>query len=171
MARAAHRVRSCLRSVIGDRRGTAALEFAITGLAFFGLILFVISLGFRLYVQVALDYASSRAARMLAVDSSQSLSRNAASFQTVTFCPLLSAFLACVNVTISLVSVTDYQNTSPIGGSGSPPFTPGEDGSLMLLQVSYRLPALSWPVPGGNGTSGGFAGASVTASYPYQNEY
>ncbi len=171
MATATHRVRSCLRSALRDRRGTTALEFALTGLACFGLILFSIALGFRLYVQVALDYASGRAARMLAVDSTQSLSRNANSFQTVTFCPLLSAFLACSNISIALVSVTDYHNSSSIGGSGPLPFTSGQSGSLMLLQATYRLPGLGWPLPSGRGASGGFAGASVTADYPYQNEY
>ncbi|MEO8715986.1 MAG: hypothetical protein ABI369_13325, partial [Acetobacteraceae bacterium] len=106
-----------------------------------------------------------------AVDSTQTLSKNAANFQAVSFCPLLSAFLACVNVTISLVSVGDYRTGSSLGGPGPPLFNPGQSGSLMLLRATYRLPALSWPLPDGNGASGGFAGASVSASYPYQNEY
>lgn len=154
--------------LLRDKRGTVAVEFAITGLAFFGMLLFIMVLAFRLYVQVALDYASSRAARLLAVDSSQSLSKSAANFQAVTFCPLLSAFLPCVGTTISLVSVADYRSASP-AGSGPPPFNPGTSGSLMLLRVTYSLPSLSWPSPSG-GPAGSF-GATVSASYPYQNEY
>ncbi len=151
-----------------DRRGVVALEFAITGLAFFGLLLFVISLAFRLYVQVALDYASSRAARLLAVDSTQTRSASVQHFQAVSFCPLLSPFLACSNVVLSLQPVSDYSNTSAIG-TGPPPFTPGQGGSLMLLRAQYTLPALTWPLPGGG--SGSFTGAFVNAGYPYQNEY
>lgn len=157
--------------VLLDRRGTTAIEFALTGLACFGLILFAIGLGFRLYVQVALNYAGSHAARLLAVDSTQSLSKSATAFQTVTFCPLLSPFLACANLSIALVSVTAYRNSSAIGGSGPAPFSPGQSGSLMLLQATYRMPALSWPVAADPGSSGSFPGAVVTARYPYQNEY
>ncbi len=163
-------IRSCVRHISLDRGGTTALEFALTALASLGLILFAISLGFRLYVQAALNYAGSRAARMLAVDSMQSLSKSAGSFQAVTFCPLLSPFLACANLSIALVSVTDYRSSSSIGGSGPPPFNPGQSGSLMLLQVTYQLPALSWPLPS-PGPGGSFAGMAVTANYPYQNEY
>lgn len=157
------------RPLARDRRGVVALEFAFTGMAFFGLVLFVIALGFRLYVQVALDYASSRAARLLAVDSTQSLSASAQHFQTASFCPLLSPFLACSSVVLSVQPVTDFRNGSSIGGSGPLPFNPGQGGSLMLLQVKYALPTLSWPVPGSG--SGSFTGAFVTAGYPYQNEY
>lgn len=160
-----------IRSLIADRRGAAALEFAVTGAVFFGMALFVVALGFRLYVNVALDYAASRAARLLAVDSNQTLSSNAATFQVVTFCPLLSAFLSCSDITISLQPVTDYAGGSQIGGSSPPPFNPGQGGSLMLLQVSYGGPTISWPAPDGSGTSGAFAPAAVSVGYPYQNEY
>ncbi len=164
----AFRPASGLLRLIRHRRGAVALEFAFSGLAFFGLVLFIIALGFRLYVQVALDYASGRAARLLAVDSTQSRSPSATKFQSATFCPLLDAFLAC-NVTISLQPVTDYRNASPIGGTGPPPFSPGQGGSLMLLRVTYQLPALSWPVP--TGGVGAFGATTVTVGYPYQNEY
>ena len=168
MLKPTHRIRLGWRRWASDRRGVVALEFAITGAAFVGLLLFVIALSFRLYVQVALDYASSRAARLLAVDSTQSRSGSASQFQTVSFCPLLSAFLACNSIVLSLQPVTTYANTSSIG-TAPPPFNPGQGGSLMLLQVKYTLPALAWPLPGGGG--GGFTGQSVSAGYPYQNEY
>ena len=164
------RLASGLRTVIGDRRGAAALEFAICGVAFLALTLFTFSLAFRLYVQVAMDYAADRAARLLAVDSTQSRSTSANQFSTVTFCPLLSALLNCAGVTIALQSVTDYRNGSTYSGTGPPPFNPGQGGSLMLLQVIYPLPSLTWPNPSGGG-AGSFAGMTVSASYPYQNEY
>ena len=163
-------LRTRLRRLVLDRRGAAALEFAITGLAFFGLVLFVMSLGVRLYVQVALDYACSRAAQLLAVDSSRSLSGDVATFQNITFCPLLSAMLACANAAISLAPVADYSGTSTAAGTGPPSFDAGLSGSLMLLRVTYAFPLLIWPSPAGSGPSGGF-GASISATYPYQNEY
>jgi Flp pilus assembly protein TadG len=163
------RTRPRLTDLVRDRRGAAAIEFAITGVCFFGLVLFVISLAYRLYVQVALDYAVERAARMLAVNTTQSLSSSSSAFQTVTFCPLLSPFLSCANVSIALTPVTDYRTTSSISGTGTPPFNPGQGGSLMLLQANYLMPSLGWPMPGGGSSS--FGGTVVTADYPYQNEY
>ena len=163
------RGRPRLIDLVRDRRGATAIEFAITGLSFFALVLFLISLAYRLYVQVALDYAVGRAAHMLAVDNTQSLSGSSRGFQTVTFCPLLSPFLSCANVSIALTPVTDFRTTSSIGGTGTPPFNPGQGGSLMLLQGTYLMPAFGWPTPGGG--SSGFGGSVVTADYPYQNEY
>ena len=167
VAGAMRRTRARLQRLGHDRRGVAALEFALTGVASLGLMLFVISLGFRLYAEVALDYAVSRAARLLAVDSTHSLPQNRANFQTTTFCPLLPALLSCVGTTLALVAVTDYRNAS--AGSA---FSTGQGGNLMLLQVTYQLPALSWVTrtPTGGVSRMGF-GPSVSASFPYQNEY
>ncbi len=122
-------------------------------------------LGFRMYVQVSLEYAVSRTARLLAVDSAQSRTSSTTTFQAVTFCPQLTAFLSCNNVSISLHPVTDFTNSSSVGAT----FNAGTSNSLMLLQATYQLPSLSWPQP--NGTPGSFGGSSVTVGYPYQNEY
>jgi len=59
-----------------NRNGTASVEFAVIGSIFLALLLFTLYLGFRLYAQVALDYATGRAARLLSVDSTQSRSRD-----------------------------------------------------------------------------------------------
>ncbi len=153
-----------------DRRGATALEFALTGSAFLGLTLFVIALGFRLYVQVALDFATNHAARALAVDSTQKLSANRATFQAATLCDPRWWFLDCSQVTVSLQPVTSYIPGSTLNPNGTPPFSPGQGGSLMLLQATYQLPLLSWPAPDGSG-AGSFAATSVTVGAPYQNEY
>ena len=41
----------------------------------------------------------------------------------------------------------------------------------MLLQVTYPLPLLSWPIPMMGGGTGSFSGTTISSSYPYQNEY
>lgn len=162
------RVGRAARALAAERRAVVALEFAVSGVVLLGMVLFVAALSLRLYAQSALDYATSRAARLLAVDNTQSRSGSVGQFRTVSFCPLLAPFLSCNNVTISLTPVTDYLHGSPTG-SGPPPFNPGQDESLMLLTAAYTMPALGWPLPGGD--SGHFAGNTVTSSYPYQNEY
>ena len=122
------------------------------------------ALGFRLYTEAALEYATSHAARLLAVDTTRSRSSNAASFQAVTFCPLLAPFLSCNNVTVSLQPCSpDFRTGCTASASARPPFTNGGSGSLMLLQARYSLPTSGWLM--------NFQGTTVTVKYAYQNEY
>jgi Flp pilus assembly protein TadG len=157
-------------ALLRDRSGTVAVEFATVATLFLALLLFTLYLGFRLYVQVAVDYAAGRAARLLSVDSTQSRSSNLATFQAQTFCPVLAPFLACTNVTIGLWPVTDYLNGSAPPPNTAQPFNPGQGGSLMLLQIIYALPDFSWPTPDGTGATA-MTGLAITSYYPYQNEY
>jgi Flp pilus assembly protein TadG len=147
-----------------SRRATTALELAIVGSIFIGCSIFLLDLGFVLYTQVALDFAASRSARLLSVDNQQKLSGSQANFQAVTVCPLLSAFLACNQLTVALVPVTDYLN----GSIPSPTtFSQGQGGSLMLLQLSYQLPAFAAPLA----ISGVFATTKTVTNFPFMNEY
>ena len=163
-------VRNVARRALARGRGATALEFALTASVLIGVIVFLFDLGFVLYTRVALDFVASRAARQLAVDSRQSLSSSQASFQSVAVCPLLAAFLACNQVTVALIPVTSY-GTSGIPATGPTPFTPGQGGSLMLLQLSYQLPAFAMPLaPGGppGGRTGGNSAqrAAGAAAWP-----
>ena len=146
-----------------DTRGVAALEFAVAGPMFLGLVLFVMALGFRLYTHAALDYAAGRTARLLAANS-QTRSQDAANpgtLKSVTFCQFLSPFLGCGNATVSLQSCSpDFRTCSATSTSN-----PGTaSGSLMLLQASYPVPTLSSLFPSWA------AETTVTVGYPYQNE-
>lgn len=162
------------------RSGTVTVEFAIVATAFLGMLIFTLELGFRTYAQIALDYATSRAARDLAVDSQQKLSGSQSGFQTATFCPLLAPMLNCGNVLIALRPIAsnylnDSQTNPPaLTGTLSQPgtFSPGGSGSLMLLQVVYLGPTLAWPYSwGGTATYKGVTGSALVASAPYENEY
>jgi Flp pilus assembly protein TadG len=162
----ARRLREVCRHVVRAKRGAVVLEFAVAAMAFLGATAFVADLGFVLYTQVALDFVAARAARLLAVDSQQTLSANPTAFQAAAVCPLLANFLACDQITVGLTSVTDYANGS-IPTAGPTPFNPGQGGSLMLLQLTYALPTFAAPL-----AMGGVFGATQTiARFPYVNEY
>ena len=160
---------SVFRPIVRDRRAAIAVEFGLVSLPFTALVLFMMALGYRLYVQAALDHVASQAGRMLAVDATQSQSKSVQNFQTLTLCPLLSPFLSCNNVTVTLMAVTDYSNTT-YTNTDPQPFSPGGSNSLMLLRLTYTLPSLGWPSPTGSAAMT-FLGATVNAYYPYQNEY
>lgn len=169
------------RLIRRDRRaGTVAMEFALIAGVFLGLLFFLLQLGFVLYAQIAVDHATVQAARLLQVDSSQKLSGSRATFQAVTFCPLLAPLLTCDNVLIGLRPVSpDYladltTNPPVISGALSLPasFTPGQSGALMLLQVTYFGPSFAWPVRlGSAATYNGASGSAIVSSVPFANEY
>lgn len=168
------------KSRVRCRAGTVTIEFAIVATAFLSLLIFALQLGFRTYAQIALDYATIRAARALAVDSQKKLSGSQGGFQTSTFCPLLAPFLQCSNVLIALRPISsDYITDSQINpptliGSLTQPstFNAGGSGSLMLLQVTYLGPTLAWPYSwGGTASYNGATGSALVASAPYENEY
>jgi len=166
------------RTASRRRAGSVAVEFALIAVAFLGLLMFTLELGFRLYTQIALDYATARAARLLEVNSTQQLSASGATgFQT--FCPLLAPLLNCAGALIGLRAVgTDYLTDSratPTTLSGTltqPAYSAGQSGSLMLLQVTYIGPALTWPFSAGQtATYNGVAGSAIVSSVPYANDY
>ena len=131
------------------RAGTVALEFALIGTSFFGLLLFVFELGFILYAQTALDFAVKEAARQMQTGQ-QTIADGASqsSFQSAVLCPYLGGLLSCSNVVVTLQPVTTFQSpTTP----PSPPYSnitvdPGVSGNLMLLQAYYTPNIPIWPL-------------------------
>jgi Flp pilus assembly protein TadG len=131
------------------RAGTVAVEFAMIGSTFLGLILFVFELGFILYAQMALDFAVKEAARQMQTGQ-QTVANGTSqtSFQSVVLCPFLSNFLSCSGLVVTLQPVTTFQTppTPP-----SPPYSnvtvnPGVPGNLMLLQAFYTPGIPIWPL-------------------------
>ncbi len=168
-----------IRVIRRRRAGSVAVEFAMVAVTFIGVLLFTAELSFHLYAQIALDYATVRAARLLAVDSKRTLSASQSTFQTASFCPLLAPMLKCANVLMMLYPVTpDYltnsqSNPPVVSGTLTAPatFSAGQTSSLMLLQVRYLGPALTWPLAGAAASFNGTAGSVLVSSAPYANEY
>ena len=124
------------------RRGNTAIEFAVVGLVFLGLLIGALELAFLFYAQIALDYATNEAARTMLVGTNRSAATSNTTFETIAFCPQLGTMLNCNNVTINLQVVTNYQNI----GTGTTTYNAGNTGSLMLLQVYYTTGLPSWPL-------------------------
>ena len=57
-----------LRRFSSDRRGTAALEFALLGLPFVALLLGILEFGRGFYIRVSLDAAADQAQRAVLID-------------------------------------------------------------------------------------------------------
>ena len=134
----------------GATAGTVAVEFALLGVAFLGLLVLVLQLGFLLYAQVALDYAVKETARQMQTGQRQQTVTNPTaqeSFQALVFCPLLSPFLSCAGVVVSLQPVSSFK-VAPVAHvpAATISVNPGGSGSLMLLQAFYTPDLPAWPL-------------------------
>ena len=139
-----------------DRAGATAIEFGMIGLPFLMLIVSTIFVGFILYSQSALDYATQKAARQVFVGNTQSSAQTADLFRTQTLCPQLPAAFNCSNVIVSLQTIPsdqvtpshyyDFVNATQTGlivpqlSNTVTKFCPGGSGQYKLLQVFYPMP-------------------------------
>jgi Flp pilus assembly protein TadG len=127
--------------------GSVALEFAMIGPAFLGLLLFVLELGFLLYAQTALDYAVNQAARQM--QTGQKTIANGAPqalFVSQNLCPFLGAFLTCTGVVVTLQPVTTFQTSISPAPLSTGTVNPGVRGSLQLLRAYYTPDIPVWPL-------------------------
>ena len=141
-----------------DTRGAAAVEFALIASMLIFLILFLMTAGFILYLNQALDYAASKAARQVMIGAVQKGNLSQSSFITTDLCPYLPAALSCANVIVNLQTATEaaqpagyytYLNnpssSNPSGliiptlSNASTQFLPGSQGSYEYLQVIYPI--------------------------------
>ena len=130
------------------RRGTAALEFALTAMPFFALVLAVAEAGFDFYVQEVMDFATQYAARQAQIGAMQASPLTPAAFVAKSYCTAMGTMLPCTNVTVTMKVVTDYWNVTegqiPVknGKFDNTGLTlcPGTAGQLILMQAYYPLP-------------------------------
>ena len=151
-------------SLAAHRRGVAAMEFALVGMIFITLTMFIMDTGLQLYTQSILDDATRTAAhniktgyRTAGSTTPVGASRGAATDVLNTVCGLLSnAATACTTssqttalqiyaasgTSFSLLSrkdnsVTGLSSNNAVGSGGSAAFfSPGVSNSYVLLQVA-----------------------------------
>jgi Flp pilus assembly protein TadG len=129
--------------------GTVALEFGLLAAVFIGLVLGIFEIGFLLFAQVSLDYASTQAAReLLTGNVSVTSGTGQTAFQAADFCTYLSPLIPCTGVLIVLQPVVNYQTS--LSGEAAPTsgttVNPGGPGSLMMLQAYYTPGIPLWPL-------------------------
>jgi Flp pilus assembly protein TadG len=156
-----------------DRRGTAALEFALVATPFVGLVLGLATLGLNLYLQHALDVALLMAVRQVQLGTVPATD-SASDFTSQVFCPVFITFAPCANLVLTVQPVANFASAPVTGGTAaqsSGSFCVGAPGQLMYAQVLYLAPLISnfWPYSV-QATVGGKTGAALTAGAGWANE-
>jgi hypothetical protein len=173
---APHRARSVATLLGRDRRGATAVEFGLVAGLFLAMVLFTAELGFYLYAQLSLDYATAYSARQLLTGNGRPAGVSSASFLNATLCPSLQTLLSCDNIVINLfplASGADYSSVPPpsaLLANGKPnpaaaQFTVGQNSSLMIMQVIYLAPNFMWPLSYATG-----AAMPIYSTAAYVNE-
>ncbi len=165
----------CLRQFRSDIKGATAVEFAMVSSVLVLTLLFIMMVATILYMQQALDYATSKAARQVMIGTVQGAAMSQSDFRTTVVCTFLPAAFTCPNVIVNLQTATEaispggyyaYVKSDVSGlivpalSNASAQFSAGSQSSYEYLQVIYPvtfLPtALASILSGGvqyNGTS------------------
>lgn len=136
-----------------DRRGAAAVEFALVGSLFILTSLFIMLAGAILYINEAVDYATVAATRDIMTGTAQTNSVTLSTF-TQNLCNRLPPGLQCSNLVINLYKVTEASQPagyysyvkSDVSGLTIPALTPGTSQFTLGAQGDYQYLQVIYPV-------------------------
>ena len=151
------------------RTGSAALEFAIVSIPFFGLLLGAVSVALDFYLQFALDYALQQAVRQVQLGLVPQ-STSAGDFTGDVFCPAFAVFAPCSGVLISLQPVNDYTAAPVSAPAQSASFCTGQPGQLMYARAVYQAPLLQTIIAAAAPAGPGSSGSTLVATAAFANE-
>ena len=139
--------------------GSTAIEFAFIAPLLLVTILFLMSVGYILFMMESLDYATQKAARQVRTGYVQGATTNVAltqtQFRTQVICPLLPSMFNCSNVIVNLQAVPysyynpnqyyNYVNSKQSGlilptlDNTQTSYCPGNPKGYVYLQVLYPV--------------------------------
>jgi Flp pilus assembly protein TadG len=140
-----------------NRIASAMIEFAFIAPVVIFVALFLMSIGYIMVMQQTLDFATQKAARMIATGQVQAASVTQASFITSDICSNLPSMFTCANVLVNIQPVpindgnypNEYQGFLNSNGTGlavpttlansALSYCPGNAGGYVYLQVLYPV--------------------------------
>jgi Flp pilus assembly protein TadG len=165
-----------LRRFRRNRRGSAAVEFALVAPLFFGLLFAIIELSMVFFASQVLETATQDSARMIMTGQAQNASFTQAQFKNLV-CSKLTIMFDCVNgVSIDVQSYSAFGSVNvadPIDASKNfvPPnnYLPGNPGDVVVVRLFYKWPLY---VTGLGFNIANISGSKrlLTATAAFQNE-
>jgi len=129
------------RSFIKNRKGSAAIEFAILALPFMVLIFAIIEIAIMFFVDSGLDAALHKTVRQVRVGTAKTGAWSLATFKTSVCAELSYSFSCSANLKVRAVVVTNMASVAKInpivGGalSVTEDFNIGDSGDYVLVQA------------------------------------
>jgi len=169
-------VRNILRRFRRNRRGSAAVEFALVAPVFFALLFAILETAIMFFAGQVLETITQSSARMILTGQAQTGSYTQAQFKTYV-CSQIPALFNCSNL---YVDVQSYGNSfagvtinSQIDGSNNfinnMQYNPGTAGQIVVVRLFYQWPLF---VTGLGYNISNLAGSKrlLTATAAFQNE-
>ena len=168
--------RKILRRFRRNRRGSAAVEFALVAPLFFGLLFAIIELAMVFFASQVLETVTQDSARVIMTGEAQKSSYSQAQFKNLV-CSKVVALFDCVNgVSIDVQSYSAFGSVNvadPIdaGKNFVPPnnYLPGNPGDVVVVRLFYKWPLY---VTGLGFNIANISGSQrlLTATAAFQNE-
>ena len=132
-----------------ERKGSAAVEFAMIALPFFALLFAIFETAILFFAQQALESATHETARMIMTGEAQMSKLTAAQFKQE-LCSRMLTILDCSGgVTLDVKSYSSFSSVSipnPIDSSGnftgSANYSPGKAGDIVVVRTYYQWPLI-----------------------------
>jgi Flp pilus assembly protein TadG len=168
-------VRNVLRRFRRNRRGSAAVEFALVAPVFFALLFAIIETAFVFFAGQVLETITQNSARMIMTGQAQTAGYSQAQFQAYV-CSQVPALFTCGNIYVDVDSYSAFTNVtinSQIDGSNNfvnnMQYNPGGPGDIVVVRLFYQWPLI---VTGLGYNISNLSGSKrlLTATAAFQNE-
>jgi Flp pilus assembly protein TadG len=167
---------AALRRFRRNRRGSAAVEFAMVAPMFIALLFAILESAMVFFASQVLETVTQDSARMIMTGQEQTASQSQAQFKSVV-CSKINALFDCANgITVDVTSASQFGTislTNPVDASCnySPPnhYLPGGPGDTVVVRVFYQWPIFVTGL-GFNLSCGSGSKLVLTATAAFQNE-
>ena len=168
-------VRAALRRFRRNRKGSAAVEFALVAPVFFALLFAIIETAIVFFAGQVLETITQNSARMILTGQAQGSSYTQAQFKTYV-CNQIPALFTCGNIYVDVQNYPTFSSvtiTDPIDSSknftNTMTYCPGAAGDIVVVRVFYQWPLF---VTGLGYNIANLAGSKrlLTATAAFRNE-
>ena len=143
-------LRKTLRRFRRNRRGSAAVEFALVAPVFFALLFAIIETAIVFFAGQLLETVTQDSARMIMTGQAQTTGYSQSDFKTSVVCPKIIVLFDCTNgISIDVQSYSAFSSVSisnPIdsGKNFVPPnnYSPGGPGDIVVVRLFYQWPLI-----------------------------
>jgi len=141
-----------LSAIAADRRGAAAIEFAMVAAPFLALMIAILETGLYFFADEVLQTATAQAARAIMTGQAQSGGMTAAQFQN-NVCTNAAPMLSCASLYVNAQTFKSFGGVAPLNPlvSGSVNtaalnYQMGGPGDIVMVQVFYQWPVIAGPL-------------------------
>ena len=138
-----------LRTLLGDGRAVAAVEFALVAAPYFALLFAIIEAGLIFFTQEVLQNATNDTARLIMTGQAQSSGMTAQQFlQDV--CTDGVPLITCANLNVNVQTFPSFNAITQVNpltsgnfNTSSLSYSLGGPGDIVMVQVFYQLPVMA----------------------------